>query len=138
VSDDPKTDQPRDLSEEAAFAAFVREVGDQMAAREADNPSPPAPREPWVDKPGTLIAAEKEVLCCRIIERLELLLCGGPGNCARSRCRRSRRCAQLESLKPMAEAARATLASEQAKWRPSPAPEPAPSGRRQRRRRRPA
>ena len=128
-ADIDKTPEPCD---EGHFAAFLRKVGDLIEAREAANPTPQTPPEPWVDKPGSLIAAERDVFCCELLERLQLPLCGGPAKCERARCRRAGRCGELESLRPLTEAARATLSREQASWRPPEAP-PALTGRRRRR-----
>jgi hypothetical protein len=130
MTDEPKPEP--DPDGDAAFAELLRKIGDLIAAREAANPTPPPQREPRVDKPGALIAAEKDVLCCQLIEKLELLHCGGPEKCQRTRCRRSRRCAEIEDFKPLAEEARAALAREQAKWKPPQAPPEARPPRRRR------
>ena len=114
--------QPDEPDADARFAAFLRELGDLIARREAANPTPPQPPEPWIDKPGTLIAAEKEVMRAQVVEKIQLALCGGPKKCQLARCRRSLRCAEIEDLRPIAERARAKLAAELAKWKPPPAP----------------
>jgi hypothetical protein len=77
-----------------------------------------APPEPWVDKPGPLIAAEKDVPRWELVERLQPAICGGPERCKLGRCRRARRCAELERLKPMIEDSRVALAGELAQWKP--------------------
>jgi hypothetical protein len=95
-----------------------------MAAREAANPTPEPPPEPWVDKPGTLIAAEKDVWRWELVQKLNLALCGGPEKCSAARCRRARRCTEMEEIGPQIELARATLARELAKWTPLPTERP--------------
>jgi hypothetical protein len=112
------TEQRHAAEGERTFAEFLRQVGERIAEREAANPTPEPPPEPWVDKPGTLIAAEKDIWRWQLVEKLELLLCGGPDACKHARCRRSWRCATLAKLQPMTEASRATLAREQAQWKP--------------------
>jgi len=123
-------DQPHEPDAGTRLAAFLRELQLRLAAREEANPPPPPP-EPWVDKPGSLIAAEKDVWRWELVEKITLLRCGGPAACAQARYRRSRRCAEMERLAPQIEASRATLAAEQARWTPPPAPpEPTPGKRR--------
>jgi hypothetical protein len=123
MQDEPETAWSQASDQDWAVAkmlAFLREI---MDAREAANPTPPAPKpppEPRVDKPGSLIAAEKEVWRWELLERLQPAVCGGPERCRLGRCRRARRCAELERLKPMIEESRAVLARERAQWKPPP------------------
>jgi len=113
---------------------LIHRVSERMAEREMANPTPPPadPPEPYVDKPGTLIAAEKDLFRWTIAERLQRLLCGDVTRCQDGRCRRRRRCRKLAEMAPDLEAARATLAAEQAKWQPPSAPPVAPRRRRRR------
>src|SRR5262245_6416998 len=116
--------KPADVSpDDHTFGEFLRKLGERIAEREAANPAPSPlpepPPEPWVDKPGTLIAAEKDVWRWQLVEKLQGLLCGGPERCAHAR---SRRCANLEALKPEIEASHAVLAREQAAWKAPPSP----------------
>lgn len=126
--------QPDNPCDDGDFARFIRQLEEAIAERElADpRPEPPPPDEPWFDKPGTLIAAEKEMLAWELLERLQLPLCGGPEKCGRDRCRRARRCSELDEIRPMTEAARAKLARERAKWRPSEQPAEPPRKARRR------
>jgi hypothetical protein len=111
--------------QDAAVARALHRLGEIMAEREAANPTPEPPPEPWVDKPGSLIAAEKDVARWELVEQLQPAVCGGPGRCKIGRCRRAGQCAELERLRPMIEESRATLARERAQWKPPPTP-PAP------------
>jgi hypothetical protein len=121
--------------DEAWLPKLIRQMEDIYAAREAANPTPApaAPEEPYVDKPGTLIAAEKDVFHYEIAERLQRLLCSDVRRCERRRCRRRGRCSTVEELAPAIAVARAQLAAEQARWQPPPpATSSAPRGRRRR------
>jgi len=109
--------QPGVHVDDAAFAEALRKLQERFAEIETANSPPPSPSEPWVDKPGTLIAAEKEVWRWGLIEKLELAHCGGPARCVHACCRRSQHCGKVDELKPLIAAARATLAHEQAKWK---------------------
>ena len=132
MHDGPKTEQQRARDQDQAVAEALFRLGQIMAEREAANPTPEPPREPWVDKPGTLIAAEKDVARWELVEQLQPALCGGLERCLQGRCRRARRCAELEELRPMIEESRAALARERAQWKPPPTP-PEPLARRRRR-----
>jgi hypothetical protein len=115
----------------AAFAEALCKLRERFALIEAAEPSPlpcpPTPPEPatdeagidepWMDKPGTLIAAERALWQWELVEKLELAHCGGPARCPHACCRRSRLCAKAEELKPLITAARTTVAREQAKWK---------------------
>ncbi len=118
-----------DNADGRAFAKFLREVGDRIAEREAANPTPKPPRDPEIGKPASLIAAENEAGRWQLLEKLRLAFCGGPDKCSEARCRRARRCAALEEIRPEAELARAALARERAKWTPPPAPPQPPKAR---------
>jgi hypothetical protein len=112
--------QPGADVDDAAFAEALRKLQErfaEIAAADPASPPLPSPPKPWADKPGTLIAAEKEVWHWELIEKLELAHCGGPERCPHACCRRSRHCAKADALKPLIAAARATLAREQAKWK---------------------
>jgi hypothetical protein len=114
---------------------LMRRMEAIYAAREAENPTPApsSPPEPWVDKPGTLIAAENDVFRMEIVEKLQRGLCGGDVACCdKHRCRRRGRCSAQEEIAPELEAARARLAAEQAKWQPPSAPPGPPRARRKR------
>jgi hypothetical protein len=129
----PRRDGPDD---EAWLPKLFRQVEAAFAAREAANPTrapaPPPEPAPWVDKPGSLIAAEKDVFRIEIAARLRGLLCGGIARCKRHRCRRRRRCSAVDELAPQIAEARARLAAEQARWQPPTAPAAAPRRRRRR------
>jgi hypothetical protein len=129
----PRGEEPDDG---AWLPELIRQVAAIYAAREAANPTPARAPEPppeaWVDKPGALIAAEKDVFRIEIAERLRRALCGDVAHCKRHRCRRRGRCSAAEELAPAIAAARAHLAAERAKWQPPPAPAAAPRGRRRR------
>jgi hypothetical protein len=107
---------------EQRLAAFLKWAADYCAAQRAANPPP----EPWVDKrgvkPGTLIAAEKDVFRGEMAEKLQRALCADIARCEHHRCRRSRRCTRLEEMASNMAASRANLAAERAKWQPLPAP----------------
>jgi hypothetical protein len=124
------SDTGNHVTDELAFGEFLRKVEERIAAREAANPTPEPPPEPWVGKTGTLIAAEKDVWRWEMVHKLRLVLCGGPEKCKEARCRRARRCAAIEEIRPEIEAARATLARELAKWTPPPVPPEPPMRRR--------
>jgi len=130
MTKEPDLDQSHEPYGEGSFAAFIRKLGDLIDAREAADPTPRPPPEPWADRPGTLIAAEKDLLRWELIQRVQPHLCGGPERCTHDRCRRARRCGELESLRPLTEAARATLSRERAKWRPPEEPPAQPARRR--------
>jgi hypothetical protein len=117
-----------------AFGDFLRKLERRIEEHWAGKPTPPEPPpDPWENhKPGTLIAAEKDVRLWELIEELELGLCGGHEQCAQAWCRRARRCATIERLRPEMEKSRATLAREQAKWKPPPTPPEPPAKRRRR------
>jgi hypothetical protein len=136
MHDGAKTEQLQARDQDRAIAEVLCKLREIMEAREAANPTPESspgpPPEPWVDKPGTLIAAEKDVALWEVVEKLRPALCGGPERCRQSRCRRARRCGELEQLRPMIEASRATLARERAQWKPPSTP-PEPPIRRRRR-----
>jgi hypothetical protein len=130
MHDEPEAQQSQRRTQDEAVAHVLSRLREIFAEREATNPTPESPRDPWVDKPGPLIAAEKEVWRCELIEKLTLAWCARPGGCALDRCKRSRRCAELESLQPMFEQVRAALAAAQARWpRPTELPQPPASGR---------
>ncbi|HEY1246402.1 MAG TPA: hypothetical protein VGF29_16375 [Hyphomicrobiaceae bacterium] len=115
-----------------AFADFLRRLERRIEELWATNPArePEPPPDPWAAlKPGALIAAEKEVRCAELVEKLELALCGGPEACKQAKCRRTRRCAKLARLRLQTELARSMLAREHAKWKP-PSDLPPPQGRR--------
>jgi hypothetical protein len=135
MQDDPKTPPLSARTQDQAIAELICKVNEIHAARDAPDPTPEpdAPRDPWVDKPGPLIAAEKEMWRWGIIETLQLGWCKGPGACQRGRCKRAGRCAELEKLRPELERARAALADAQARW-PRPAGLTQPPARRRRRR----
>jgi hypothetical protein len=128
-----RSDEPDD---EAWLPRLFRQVEAAFAARAADNPTrapdPPPEPEPWVDKPGSLIAAEKGVFRIEMAAKLRGALCGGVARCKKHRCRRRRRCSDVDDLAPQIAEARARLAAEQAKWQPPPAPAAAPRRRRKR------
>lgn len=119
---DPDLEQSHEPYREGSFAAFIRKLGELLEAREAANPTHQPPPEPSANKPGSLIAAEKDLLRWELIERVQPHLCGGPEKCKHGRCRRARRCGELEGLKGEIEAARATLARERAQWNPEAPP----------------
>ncbi len=118
---------------EQRLAAFLKWAADYYAARPTASPQPDPPPEPrvdkWVDKPGTLIAAEKDVFLGEMAEKLQRALCADVARCEHHRCRRSRRCTRLEEMAPNMAASRANLAAERAKWQPPPAPVEPPRGR---------
>ena len=121
------TDQPSPSNaagDNGWLADLVRQMDAIYAAREAANPTPPAvePPQSQADKPGVLIAAEKDALRWQIVEKLQRALCGDVARCGRHRCRRSRRCTKLEEMAPEMAASQANLAAERAKWQPPPAP----------------
>jgi hypothetical protein len=124
MHDGPRTEQLHGPDQDRAIAEVLCRLREIMEEREATNPTPEPPPEPWVDKPGTLIAAEKDVARWDLVEQLQSALCRSPERCPHGRCRRARRCAELERLRPMIEESRATLARERAQWKPPPAPEP--------------
>jgi hypothetical protein len=129
---DSKTSRGNAPDDDEWLPELMRRMEAIYAAREAENPTlaPSSPPEPWVDKPGTLIAAEKDVFRMEIVERLLRGLCGGDvARCDKHRCRRRRHCSAQEEIAPELEAARARLAAEQAKWQPPPEP---PRARRKR------
>jgi len=94
------------------------------AARKAENPAAAPVPGPWVDKPGALIAAEREVFRGEMAERLQRAMCGEAARCKDHRRRRRGRCRALEDIAPELERARANLAAERAKWQPAPADSP--------------
>ena len=104
--------QPHD--DEARFAAFMRRIPEFIAA----DANPPGPPKPWVDKPAALAAAEADLFRCELVLRIRRVLCGDVGRCKDGRCRRTKRCRQLDALRPLVEAARAAVAKQQAKWQP--------------------
>jgi hypothetical protein len=112
----------------SAFADFLRKLERRLDQRWAGKPAPERSPDPWAGlKPGPLVAAEKDVRQWQLIEKLELRLCGGPEKCKQAWCRRTRRCATIERLRPEMELSRATLARERAKWKPpSGPPQPPP------------
>ena len=123
---------------ERRLAAFLKWAADYYAGQQAANPQPDSPPEPWVDKrvdkPGTLIAAEKDVLRGEMAEKLQRALCADIARCEHRRCRRRRRCSRLEEMASNMAASRANLAAERAKWQPLPAPVEPPRQRRARKR----
>jgi hypothetical protein len=125
-------EQPIAPNQDQAIAEVLCRLRQILEEREAANPTPEPPPEPWVDKPGALIAAEKDVARWELVEKLQPALCGGPKRCRQGRCRRARRCAELDRLRPMIEESRAALARERAQWKPPSTP-PEPLVRRRRR-----
>jgi hypothetical protein len=123
-----KINEPWTAEKEARFSEFLRKVGERIAEREALNPTPRPPPEPWVDKPGTLIAAEKDLWHWQMCHKLQSLLCRDVAKCEDGRCRRVKRCRELEHVAIGIEACRVRLAAEQAKWQPPLPPSP-PRGR---------
>jgi hypothetical protein len=119
---------------EQRLAAFFKWAADYCAAQNAANPQPDPPPKPWVDKPGTLIAAEQDVFRGEMNEKLQRVLCSNIARCEHHRCRRTRRCTRLEEMASDMAASRANLAAEQAKWQPPPAPVEPPRGRAARKR----
>jgi hypothetical protein len=132
MHDGPKTEQLLASDQDRAIAKVLCRLRQIMEEREAANPTPEPPPEPWVNKPGALIAAEKDLATWELVEKLQPALCGGPERCPQGRCRRARHCAELERLRPMIEESRAALARERAQWKPPPTP-PEPLARRRRR-----
>jgi hypothetical protein len=126
MNESPKTPPAAARTQDQAIAEIIVRMNEIYAAREAANPAPEPgpkpgpPRDPWVDKPGPPIAAEKEVWQWGLIEKLQLGWCKRPGGCALGRCKRSGRCAKIEEMRPEMERARAALAAAQARW-PRPA-----------------
>lgn len=112
------------------LAALFKWLLDRSAEQEALSPEPERPPEPWVDKPGTLIAAEKEVFRGEMAIKLLRAMCADTARCERQRCRRRRRCEEVERLEAYMATCRAHLAAEQAKWQPPPAEALSPGRRR--------
>ena len=102
------------------LADFIRRVSEIFAEREAANPTPPRPPEPWIDKPGTLIAAEKDFALWKVLARIQRPLCQTISSCKDQNCRRTNRCRELILITKEMEASRMRLAGELAKWQPSP------------------
>jgi hypothetical protein len=117
---------------EQRLGAFFKWAADYCAAQRAANPQPDRPPESWVGKPGTLIAAEKDVFLGEMAEKLQRVLCADVARCEHHRCRRRRRCTRLEEMASNLAASRANLAAERAKWLPPPAPVEPPRGARRR------
>jgi hypothetical protein len=115
---------------EDRLAAFFKWAADYCTEQQAQNPSPEPSPEPWVDKPGTLIAAERAVFHLEMILKLQPALCGDAGRCENHRCRRGRQCSKLEVITANMAAARAHLAAEWAKLKLPPAPPEPPRKRR--------
>jgi hypothetical protein len=116
------------------LAAFFKWSADYCAAQEAANPQPDPTPKPWVDKPGTLIAAEQDVFRGEMLEKLQRVLCSDITRCEHHYCRRRRRCTRLEEIASSMAVSRANLAAEQAKWQPPPAPVELPRRRAARKR----
>ncbi|MFZ1106093.1 MAG: hypothetical protein WAN86_25055 [Hyphomicrobiaceae bacterium] len=132
MHEEPETQQLHGRTQDQAIAEVLCKLRDIYAERETANPpsEPPTPDpDPWADKPGSLIAAEKDAWLCELVERLQQAWCARPGGCGLGRCKRARRCAELESLRPMIEQSRAALAAAQARW-PRPTPPAQPLARR--------
>jgi hypothetical protein len=115
-------------SNDNGLADLIRRIEAIYAARAETEPSPIPQSNPWIDKPGTLIAAERDVFTWEIVEKLQRLACRDIAHCENHRCRRGRRCSKLEELEPEMAKSRANLAAERAKWQP-PAPTPEPRQR---------
>ena len=133
MTQDPE--KPAPANDNGWLAVIIEHVTAVHAEREAKNPSPPSPPEPkeppWPDKPGELIAAEKDLFRWEICVKLRKALCSDTNKCEDPRCRRRRRCRELDMLTKMSEESRAHLAAMQAKWpAPQPQPEPAPKRKR--------
>jgi hypothetical protein len=103
------------------LAAFFKWAADYCAEQRARTPEPDRPREPWIDKPGVLIAAEKDLWRWEMNHLLRSHICKSPGGCEDRRCRRTNRCRELDAAAKAVEAARVRLAAERAKWQPPPA-----------------
>jgi hypothetical protein len=59
MHDGPKTEQLLASDQDRAIAKVLCRLRQIMEEREAANPTPEPPPEPWVNKPGALIAAER-------------------------------------------------------------------------------
>jgi hypothetical protein len=135
MHEDPETQPAQARTQDEAVAEVLHKLGKIFAEREgtAAPPEPEPPRDPWVDKPGPLIAAEKDVWLLGIVEKLQLAWCKRPGGCRLGRCKRTGRCAEIDKMRPEIERSRAALADAQARW-PRPAGLAEPPARRRRRR----
>jgi hypothetical protein len=130
MSLEPKPPAIHEIADpEQRLAAFFKWAADYCAEQRARNPTPDRPREPWVDKPGTLIAAEKDLRCAEMNHLLWSRMCETTDRCEDRHCRRSKRCRGIVTAAETVEAARATLAAERAKWQPPPPPAEPPRGR---------
>ena len=141
MHEDPKTQPAQARTQDQAVAEVLYKLGQIFAEREAADtpPKPELPHDAWVDKslnkplnkPGPLIAAEKDVWLWGIVEKLQLAWCKRPGGCRLGRCKRSGHCAELDKMRPEIESSRAALADAQARW-PRPAGPAEPPARRHR------
>ena len=126
------TTKPNQRTEEMGWAEFLQKVDERIAEREALNPPPPKPPQPYVQKTGALIAAEKDLLRWEMCLKLQGWLCRDTAKCQDNRCRRQKRCRKLQTLATDLEASRLRLAAAQAN-EPSPVPSlpplPSPRGR---------
>jgi hypothetical protein len=137
MSKKPESGSPRPSAEPLPFGEVLHRLERAIEKHWAGKPAPPEPPpDPWqAYKPGTLVAAERDVWLWDLIETLELGLCGGHEKCAQVRCRRARRCATIERIRPEMEKSRAKLARELASWSPPPIPPEQPAQPRRRGRR---
>lgn len=120
--------KPDQRHQEMGWAEFLRKVDERIAEREALNPAPPKPPQPYVEKTGVLIAAENDFLRWEICLKMQGWLCHDTAKCQDNRCRRKKRCRELQTLATELEASRLRLAAAQAN-EPSPVPSPLQSPR---------
>jgi hypothetical protein len=124
--------EDKDISFEDAFARLKDAVEREFAKRPPE--AAPAVVERTALRPQS--AAEADLFRAEMAYRIAAVLCADPSRCAEHRCRRLRRCVELEEAGKLVEEQRALVAREQAAAAACPDDAPgAQAGRRRSRRR---